>query len=104
MKTYKVDLDYENYLFDESYDPNLKPYMKINQSFEFAFFIVNKQKCKLQNSKPYPREYLARLKKDHFYTFLSFSNALSRTFSLFYLMSGYALNCNKRQSKNPVGS
>lgn len=66
MKTYKVDLDYENYLFDESYDPNLKPYMKINQSFEFAFFIVNKQKCKLQNSKPYPREYLARLKKDHF--------------------------------------
>ena len=45
-----------------------------------------------------------RLKKDHFYTFLSFSNALSRTFFLFYLMSGYALNCNKRQSKNPVGS
>lgn len=67
MKTYKVNLDYENYLFDENYSEHLDQYKKINQSFEYAFFLVNQKECRLKNSKNYSKNYLQKLKGLGFY-------------------------------------
>lgn len=62
QKTYRVDLDYENYLFDKNYNQEDPQYLKIAQSFEYAFFLINQENCQLKNLKNYSKKYLTHLK------------------------------------------
>ena len=62
MKTYKIDLDYESFLFDPSYIENSPLSLKIIKEFEFVFFLINKEKCILKNIKNYDKNYLNKLK------------------------------------------
>jgi hypothetical protein len=66
MKTYKVDLDYEASLFDPHYNPDLPKYQKIIREFEYVFFLVEKEKSILKNSKDYEKKYLDHLRSLHF--------------------------------------
>lgn len=61
MKTYKVDLDYESYLFDTSYREDLPVYQKIIREFEYIFFLINKEACVLKNYRDYDKNYLNKL-------------------------------------------
>jgi hypothetical protein len=61
MRTYKVDLDYESYLFDTSYSEDLPLYQKIIREFEYIFFLVNKDTCVLKNYRDYDKNYLNKL-------------------------------------------
>jgi hypothetical protein len=62
MKTYKVDLDYESFLFDSNYIENSPANLKIIREFEYVFFIINKEVCSLKNVRPYDKNYLTKLK------------------------------------------
>lgn len=66
MDTYKINLDYESYLFDKHFDENSLATQKKNREFEYVFFLVNNLACKLQNVRPYSTSYLAHLKNDGF--------------------------------------
>lgn len=67
MNIYKVDLDYESYLFDPSYIENGVQSKKIINEFEYVFFLVNKDPdCALCTSRNYDKNYLERLKKNDF--------------------------------------
>lgn len=61
MQTYRVDLDYESYLFDSKYLENSEKYLKIIREFEYVFFLINQEKCILKNSKNYSKNYLKKL-------------------------------------------
>lgn len=61
MKTYKVDLDYESFLFDPNYIENSGPSQKIIREFEYIFFLVNKESCRLKNIRTYDKNYLNKL-------------------------------------------
>ncbi|MBC7539800.1 MAG: hypothetical protein H7281_13345 [Bacteriovorax sp.] len=63
MKTYKVDLDYEAFLFDPEYREDNPSNQKIIREFEYVFFLINKEKAILKNSKIYEQSYLESLKK-----------------------------------------
>lgn len=58
VKTYKVDLDYEAYLFDPNYRESYPANQKIIREFEYVFFLVNKEEAALKNLKKYERSYL----------------------------------------------
>lgn len=62
MKTYKVDLDYESYLFDPNYREDLPAYQKVIREFEYVFFLINKEECALKNYRDYDKNYLNKLK------------------------------------------
>ncbi|MBC7713475.1 MAG: hypothetical protein H7177_09055 [Rhizobacter sp.] len=62
MKTYKVDLDYESFLFDPSYIENSPASLKVIREFEYIFFLVNKEACVLKNARNYDKNYLTKLK------------------------------------------
>lgn len=62
MKIFKVDLDYESYLFDLKYDENSSQNQKIIKEFEYIFFLANKDDCILKNLKNYDKNYLQSLK------------------------------------------
>lgn len=66
MKTYKVDLDYEAFLFDPSYREDEPQYQKIIREFEYVFFLVNKDECRLKNFRDYDKNYLNKLKLNGF--------------------------------------
>lgn len=62
MKTFKVDLDYESYLFDLKYKENSPQSIKIIKEFEYIFFILNNSECYLKNFNEYSTSYLNHLK------------------------------------------
>lgn len=62
MKTYKVDLDYESFLFDPNYIENSPASLKIIREFEYIFFLVNQEECALKNARNYDKNYLNKLK------------------------------------------
>lgn len=62
MKTYKVDLDYESFLFDPNYREDTPANIKIIKEFEFIFFLINKEPCILKNIRSYDKNYLNKLK------------------------------------------
>lgn len=62
MKTYKVDLDYESFLFDPNYIEDSPASLKIKREFEYVFFLINKENCVLKNSRLYDKNYLNKLK------------------------------------------
>jgi hypothetical protein len=62
MKTFKVDLDYESYLFDPFYKENSPLSIKVIKEFEYVFFLINKEDVHLQNVKKYSEKYLQHLK------------------------------------------
>ncbi len=62
MKTYKVDLDYESFLFDPNYIENSASSIKIIREFEFIFFLINKENCILKNCRAYDKNYLNKLR------------------------------------------
>lgn len=62
MKTYQVDLDYESFLFDPSYQENSPSSLKRRREFEYIFFLVNKENCCLKNCRNYSPDYLNKLK------------------------------------------
>jgi hypothetical protein len=61
MNTYKVDLDYESFLFDPAYREDLPVYQKIIREFEYIFFLINKESCVLKNYRDYDKNYLNKL-------------------------------------------
>ncbi|MBP9674622.1 MAG: hypothetical protein KBD63_05960 [Bacteriovoracaceae bacterium] len=62
MTTYRINIDYEHFLFKKDY--NSQAYQIFNQDFEFVFFFLNKDKSvKLQNQKNYSLEYLQFIKE-----------------------------------------
>jgi hypothetical protein len=62
MLTYKVDLDYESYLFDTNYQEDSLASKKIISEFEYVFFLVNQESCQLKNYVDYSDEYLNSLR------------------------------------------
>lgn len=62
MKTYKVDLDYESFLFDPNYTEDSTANLKIIREFEYIFFLVNNEECILKNARDYEKNYLNKLK------------------------------------------
>lgn len=62
-KTYKVDLDYESYLFDPKYKEENPANQKIIREFEYVFFLVNQETAILKNLKLYEPAYLEGLEK-----------------------------------------
>lgn len=62
MKTYKVDLDYESFLFDPNYTEDSVANLKIIREFEYIFFLVNQENCILKNARDYEKNYLNKLK------------------------------------------
>lgn len=62
MKAYKVDLDYESFLFDPNYTEDSAPNLKIIREFEYIFFLVNKDECILKNARDYEKNYLNKLR------------------------------------------
>lgn len=62
MKIYKVDLDYESFLFDPNYTEDSTANLKIIREFEYIFFLVNKDDCILKNARDYEKNYLNKLK------------------------------------------
>ena len=66
MKTYKVDLDYESYLFDPNYKEDSASSLKINREFEYVYFLVQKEKSCLKNCKKYTEKYLELLSQFSF--------------------------------------
>lgn len=61
MNTYKVNLDYESYLFDPQYKENSQKSISMIREFEYVFFIINKEKCALRNFREYDHEYLEKM-------------------------------------------
>jgi hypothetical protein len=62
MKTYKVDLDYESFLFDPAHTEDSVANLKIIREFEYIFFLVNQENCILKNARDYEKNYLNKLK------------------------------------------
>jgi len=62
VKTYLVDLDYESFLFDPSFQENSSASLKRQREFEYIFFLVNKENCRLKNCRNYSPDYLKKLK------------------------------------------
>jgi hypothetical protein len=67
MKIYKVDLDYESFLFDPNYREDASNYQKIIREFEYIFFLVNKNPCVLKNYRDYDKNYLTKMQNLGFY-------------------------------------
>lgn len=67
MKTYKVDLDYESFLFDPAYREDSLQYQKIIREFEYIFFLINKDPCILKNYRDYDKNYLTKLQNMGFF-------------------------------------
>jgi hypothetical protein len=65
-KVFKVNLDYEASLFDPDYDVNGARIQKINNEFEYIFFLINQEVCTLKNSKNYSKKYIQHLKQNNF--------------------------------------
>jgi hypothetical protein len=63
MNTYKVNLDYESYLFDPHYKENSPKATAMIKEFEYVFFIINKEKCILKNFREYDQVYLEKMEK-----------------------------------------
>ena len=66
MKTYKVDLDYESFLFDPNFSEDSIQNLKIIREFEYIFFLINKDQCILKNARDYEKNYLNKLKSLNF--------------------------------------
>ena len=62
MNSYKVNLDYESYLFDPNYKENSTQSNAFIKEFEYVFFLINNKKCILKNIQKYNKEYLEKLK------------------------------------------
>lgn len=60
-KAYKVDLDYESFLFDPNYFEENPANLKIIKEFEYVFFLINKENAILKNIKTYEKSYLENL-------------------------------------------
>lgn len=67
MQIYKVDLDYESYLFDENYQENSSASKKIISEFEYVFFLINREPCRLKNIAHYEKQYLEKIQSLGFY-------------------------------------
>jgi hypothetical protein len=61
VRKYKIDLDYESYLFDSNYLENSNTSQKVIREFEYIFFLVNKELCILNNVRNYDKNYLNKL-------------------------------------------
>lgn len=66
QKAYKVDLDYESFLFDPFYVEDSPASLKIIREFEYVYFLMNKDQSVLKNMKDYSRDYLHSLKERGF--------------------------------------
>jgi hypothetical protein len=77
MKAYKVDLDYESFLFDPNYIEDSSASLKIIREFEYVFFLVNQEDCALKALKTYEKKYLTHLKTLGFFIPEFNRNALS---------------------------
>lgn len=66
MKTYRVDLDYESFLFDPNYIEDSPASQKIIREFEYIFFLVNQESCAIKNVRNYDKNYLNKLKALNF--------------------------------------
>jgi hypothetical protein len=62
VDTFRVDLDYESFLFDLNYIENSPLGLKVIKEFEYVFFLVNKENCILKNIRSYDKNYLTKLK------------------------------------------
>ena len=62
MMTYKVDLDYESFLFDTNYIEDSPSSLKIIREFEYVFFFINQSACALKNYRNYEKNYLTKIK------------------------------------------
>lgn len=67
LQTYHVDLDYESYLFNKDYYPQSDESLKIIKEFEYVFFLVNKDPCILNHFREYDKNYLKKLRENHFF-------------------------------------
>lgn len=63
MKIYKVDLDYEAYLFDPNYREGHPANQKIIREFEYVFFLINQEEAAMKNLKNYEKAYLNKLQE-----------------------------------------
>lgn len=61
MKTYKVDLDYESYLFNPDYHEENNDFLKLVREFEFVFFYINNEEASLKNLRDYSDDYIQKL-------------------------------------------
>ena len=67
MKCFKVNLDYEAYLFDQNYRVNSHKSMAMIKEFEYVFFLVNNEQCFLKNYANYQNNYLEKLQSLGFF-------------------------------------
>lgn len=79
MKTYRVDLDYESFLFDPNYRECSISNLKIIKEFEYIFFLVNREECVLKNARDYEKSYLNKLRNLDFFIPQLNPNAISTT-------------------------
>lgn len=62
MNCYKVNLDYESFLFDPSYKEQSPKFLSMIKEFEYIFFLINKENCILKNHLEYEETYLNSLR------------------------------------------
>ena len=67
MKTFLVNLDYEAFLFGPNYNAQSSKNIAAIKEFEYVFFLVNKDICRLKNYKNYSQNYLDKLKELGFF-------------------------------------
>lgn len=58
---YKIDLDYEHYLFDPNYNESHPNFLKVIKEFEYVYFFFNLNHTTLKNEQDYKDEYLKYL-------------------------------------------
>jgi hypothetical protein len=61
MESYKVNLDYEAYLFDLNYNGNSQKSIKLIKEFEYVYFLTQNEKSILKNYQNYDADYLSLL-------------------------------------------
>jgi hypothetical protein len=63
MDCFKVNLDYEAYLFEKNYNENSHKSLSFIKEFEYVFFLINNHTCFLKNYSTYDEDYLGSLRK-----------------------------------------
>ncbi len=92
---YKIDLDYEHYLFDNSYNEADPKFLKVIKEFEYVFFFFNLQHSTLKNAQDYSDEYLKYLEGLNFKL-----PKLSKDEKSYQYFWGERLNFNLEQKLN----
>ena len=60
-KAWKIDIDYESYLFDPAYEEDNEKYSKVVKEFEYIYFICCNKESILKNTRSYEASYLQRM-------------------------------------------